>query len=337
LADGPWLILSDIEASPDTGARFSCIIAYRMKVSIIGGGGRVGSDAAYALQFGGVVREIALVDMNGDMAAGEALDLRHGSALTCNQKFTSSSDYGIVAGSDLVVITAGLRRKPDETRLELVNRNVSLFKGILDSIKGVKLNEGAAILVVSNPVDILTQLAVRSGIVGDNKVLGLGTVLDTCRFRSLLADHFDVNATDVKALILGEHGDSMVPILSSATVGGVPLASVGGYTKERVDAVFDVTKKSGAEVIRLKGGAGRAVGVSINSVVQAIALDSHAILPVSSPQTGKLGIKDISLSLPTKVGRRGVIEVLEPSVTLQERELLQKSATSLMEVLSQIK
>src|SRR5579864_1460512 len=118
-----------------------------MKVSIIGGGGRVGSDAAFALQLGGVVREIALVDMNGDMAAGEALDLRHGAALTSNQKFTSSADYDVVDGSDCVVITAGLRRKPDETRLELVNRNVSLFKGILDSIKGTKLNAGATILV----------------------------------------------------------------------------------------------------------------------------------------------------------------------------------------------
>src|SRR5580704_14125071 len=142
-----------------------------MKVAIIGGGGRVGSDAAYALQFGGIVREIALVDMNADMAAGEALDLRHGAALTSNQKFTSSSTYEIVANSDCVVITAGLRRKPDETRLELVNRNVSLFRGILDSIKSVKLNPGATILVVSNPVDILTHLAVEAKLVGENCVL----------------------------------------------------------------------------------------------------------------------------------------------------------------------
>jgi L-lactate dehydrogenase len=307
-----------------------------MKVSIIGGGGRVGSDAAYALQLGGVVREIALVDMNADMAAGEALDLRHGSALTSHQKFTSANDYSIVEGSDCVVITAGLRRKPDETRLELVNRNVSLFKGILDSVKGVKLNEGATIVVVSNPVDILTHLAAQAGIVPQEQVLGLGTVLDTCRFRSLLADHFDVNATDVKALILGEHGDSMVPILSSATVGGVPLASIPGYSAEAVQGVFDFTKKSGAEVIRLKGGAGRAVGVSIKEVVEAIALNTEKILPVSSWQKGTLGISDISLSLPTKVGRAGVIKVLEPSVSLEERESLHKSAESLKSVLAQI-
>ncbi len=306
-----------------------------MKVSIIGGGGRVGSDAAYALQLGGIVREIALVDMNADMAAGEALDLRHGAALTANQKFTSSNEYGIVDGSDCVVITAGLRRKPDETRLELVNRNVSLFKGILDSLKGVTLNPGATIVVVSNPVDILTHLAAQAELVPQKQVLGLGTVLDTCRFRSLLADHFNVNATDVKALILGEHGDSMVPILSSATIGGVRMSSIPNYQAE-IEGVFDFTRKSGAEVIRLKGGAGRAVGVSIREVVESIALNSEKLLPVSSWQQGTLGISDISLSLPTKVGRAGVVEVMEPAVNESEREGLHKSAQSLKDVLAQI-
>lgn len=306
-----------------------------MKVSIIGGGGRVGSDAAYALQLGGIVREMALFDLNAEMAAGEALDLRHGASLTSNQKFISGSDYGIVDGSDCVVITAGLRRKPDETRLELVNRNVSLFKGILESLKGVKLNDGATILVVSNPVDILTQLATESGLVPPSQVVGLGTVLDTCRFRSLLADHFNVNATDVKALILGEHGDSMVPILSSATVGGVPLSTLPNYEAE-VQGVFEFTRKSGAEVIRLKGGAGRAVGVSIKEVVEAIALDSEKVLPVSSVQHGKLEISDIALSLPTKVGRKGIVEVLEPAINRTEKEALHKSAQSLKDVLAQI-
>ncbi|CAN5494882.1 lactate/malate dehydrogenase family protein [soil metagenome] len=306
-----------------------------MKVSIIGGGGRVGSDAAYALQLGGIVNELALVDMNGEMAAGEALDLRHGASLTANQTFTSSNEYGIVNGSDCVVITAGLRRKPDESRLELVNRNVSLFKGILDNLKTVKLAEGATIVVVSNPVDILTHLAAQANLVPQSQVLGLGTVLDTCRFRSLLADHFKVNATDVKALILGEHGDSMVPIYSSATVGGIPMSSLPNYAAD-IEGVFDFTKKSGAEVIRLKGGAGRAVGVSIKEVVESIALNSHKVLPVSSWQHGTLGISDISLSLPTVVGRAGVINVIEPAVSASEKDLLHKSAESLKSVLAQI-
>lgn len=307
-----------------------------MKVSIIGGGGRVGSDAAFALQLGGKVREIALVDMNGDLAAGEALDLRHGASLSANIKFTSAADYSVVDGSDCVVITAGLRRKPDESRLELINRNVGLFRSILDSLKSVKLNPGATFVVVSNPVDILTHLAATSGILPESQVLGLGTVLDTARFRSLLADAFDVNALDVKALILGEHGDSMVPILSCATLGGVPLLSAPGVTAEKISDVFEFTRKSGAEVIRLKGGAGRAVGVSIKEVVEAIALNSEAVLPVSSVQTGTLGISDIALSLPTKVGRHGVVEVIEPVVSEEEKVGLHKSAQSLKDVLAQI-
>lgn len=306
-----------------------------MKVSIVGGGGRVGSDAAFALQIGGIVREIALVDANPDMAAGEALDLRHGSALSSSQTITSG-DYDVVSGSDCVVITAGLRRKPDESRLELINRNVGLFKGILESLKAVKLKDTSTILVVSNPVDILTQLAAQSGLLPESQVIGLGTVLDTCRFRSLLADFFGVGARDVHALILGEHGDSMVPIWSSATVNGVSLSSMPGFTQADASAVFDKTKTSGAEVIRLKGGAGRAVGISIQAVVEAMSLDSGALLPVSSVQHGALGIDGISLSMPTKVGRKGVERVIEPVVDDAERQGLLKSAESLKDVFSKI-
>ena len=306
-----------------------------MKVSIIGGGGRVGSDAAFALQLGGIVTEIALNDVNQDLAAGEALDLRHGASLLNNQTFTSG-DYGVVAGSDCVVITAGLRRKPDESRLDLINRNVGLFSAILDELKKIKLNDGATILVVSNPVDILTHLTVQSGIVPASQVLGLGTVLDTARFRSLLADHFKVGAFDMKALILGEHGDSMVPIWSSATINGVSIATLPGFTQELGDQIFDATKKSGATVIAQKGGAGRAVGVSIKEVVEAIALDNGKMLPVSAAQNGKLGISDISLSLPTIVGRNGVVSILEPAVSDAERELLHKSAESLKATMAQV-
>ena len=306
-----------------------------MKVSIIGGGGRVGSDAAFALQFGGIVNEIALNDVNEEMAAGEALDLRHGASLLNNQVFTSG-DYGVVEGSDCVVITAGLRRKPDESRLDLINRNVGLFKGILDNLKNVKLADGATILVVSNPVDILTHLTVQAGILPASQVMGLGTVLDTARFRSLLADHFKVGAADVKALILGEHGDSMVPIWSSATIAGVSMHSIPGFSSELGDELFQATKKSGATVIAQKGGAGRAVGVSIKEVVEAIALDNGKVLPVSSAQSGIFGISDISLSMPTVVGRAGVVSVWEPAVSDAEKDLLQKSGEALKATFAQV-
>ena len=301
-----------------------------MKVSIIGGGGRVGSDAAYALQLGGIVTHIALVDVNQDMAAGEALDLRHGASFTANQTFTSGG-YEACEGSDCVVITAGLRRKPDESRLDLINRNVGLFTGILDSLKDVKLADSATILVVSNPVDILTHLTVKSGLLPASRIMGLGTVLDTARFRSLIADHFKVGARDVNAVILGEHGDSMVPIWSGATINGVPISSIPGWSDSSAAELFDTTKKSGATVIRQKGGAGRAVGIAIKEVVEGIALDDGRLLPVSSAQTGAMGISDISLSLPTVVGRAGVVAVWEPDVTDEEKEGLMKSASSLKE------
>lgn len=306
-----------------------------MKVSIIGGGGRVGSDAAFALQITGIVREIALVDANADMAAGEALDLRHGAALVGGQSFLSG-DYGVVENSDCVVITAGLRRKPDESRLDLINRNVGLFKGILDELKNVKLKSSSTILVVSNPVDILTYMAIQSGMLPERQVVGLGTVLDTSRFRSLLADHFKVNALDVQATIMGEHGDSMVPIWSSATVGGASIASVPGFTQESGDSIFAATKTSGAEVIRQKGGAGRAVGMSIAEVVNAMALDNGRILPISAIQKGAFGVSDIAYSLPTVVGRLGAVQVWEPKVSDSEAEGLRKSAQSLKDTWAQI-
>ncbi len=306
-----------------------------MKVSIIGGAGRVGSNAAFALQMGAKVREIVLVDMAADVAEGEALDLRHGTAFTGAQTIVAGG-YDAVNGSDCVVITAGLRRKPDESRLELINRNVTLFREILGNVKQCKLADGATILVVSNPVDILTMLAVKESGLPANRVFGLGTTLDTCRFRSLIAAQFGVAAPDVDALILGEHGDSMVPMWSSATVNGISIKTLPGWSDQVAQDLFEFTKKSGAEVIRLKGGAGWAVGVSIARVVEAMALDTRQMLPVSVLQEGALGIRDICLSLPTIVGKGGVHKVLEPVCTEEEANLLRKSEAALKEVWAQI-
>jgi L-lactate dehydrogenase len=306
-----------------------------MKVGIIGGGGRVGSNAAYALQLRGAVSEIVLLDINREAAEGEALDLRHGAAMSQPIRF-AAGDYADLQGTHLVIITAGLRRRPDESRLELINRNVGLFREILGSIRGVSLAPDAILLVVSNPVDILTYLAVRESGLPPERVIGLGTVLDTCRFRSLLAEHFGVAATDVNALILGEHGDSMVPIWSCATIAGVPLKDYPGYSQEKMEAIFELTRQGGAEVIRLKGGAGYAVGVAICEVVNAIALDKHQVLPVSTLQQGTLGIQDVCFSLPTRLGRSGVEQVIEIAVSAEERAALQRSAAILKETLQKV-
>ena len=246
-----------------------------MKTTIIGGGGRVGSCAAFALQCAGLMAEVQILDANKDMAEGEALDLLHGSALAGDQKIYAG-DYTRAADSDLFIVTAGLRRKPEESRLDLIHRNVALFIQIIDSIKGAGLKQGAQIFVVSNPVDILTQLAVdRSGLPW-SQVNGLGTMLDTSRFSSFIADELKLAPTQVKALILGEHGDSMLPVWSSATVNGLPLAGLAECSLGFQNTVFERTKGSGAEVIKKKGGAGWAVGIAIRDVAHAVLLNKKS-------------------------------------------------------------
>lgn len=299
-----------------------------MKVSIIGGGGLVGSCAAYALQCGAIVRQIALIDVNQDLAAGHALDLLHGGPSVADQVITSGS-YEQIPDSDVVCITAGLRRKPDESRLDLINRNVDLFVAILDQMQQVGLKKDAIVHVVSNPVDILTYLAVVRLGLPHERVIGLGTQLDTIRFRSLIAQQFHLPPTQVDALILGEHGDSMVPIWSSATVGGLPLEKWPGWGPNHASSLFERTRGSGAEVIKRKGGAGFAVGIAIRDVIHCIALNQHRVLPVSTVQDGAFDIRDIALSVPTIVGRAGVVERLTLDLWPKEVQGLRRSGTTL--------
>jgi L-lactate dehydrogenase len=306
-----------------------------MKVTIIGGGGLVGSCAAFALQCGGVYREIALIDANADAAAGQALDLLHGGPSTADQIITSGG-YEHVTDADVICITAGLRRKPDESRLDLINRNVQLFLSILSQIEQAGYRPDAQIHVVSNPVDILTYLAAKKLRLASHQVTGLGTQLDTIRFRSLIAQRMKLAPTQVSALILGEHGDSMLPIWSSATVGGLPLDKQPGWTPALANEVFQRTKGSGAEVIRGKGGAGFAVGIAIRDVLHAIALDQHRLLPISSVQNGCYGMRDVAISVPTVVGRRGVVEQRELELWPKELQGLRNSANVLRQTLQQV-
>jgi L-lactate dehydrogenase len=306
-----------------------------MKVSIIGAGGLVGSCAAFALQTGKVVREIALLDINEKAAEGQALDLLHGGPSTADQ-IISAGGYEHVADSDVICITAGLRRKPDESRLDLINRNVDLFGNILDSINTTGLKDGAIVMVVSNPVDVLTYLAYdRLGLPG-SQVIGLGTQLDTIRFRALIAQELKAPPTQVSALILGEHGESMVPIWSSATIAGLPLDKYPGWTANSAATLFKRTRGSGAEVISKKGGAGFAVGIAIQDVIESIALDSQKVLPVSSVQNGCYGIRDVALSVPTVVGRCGVVATHEIDLWPKEVQGIRKSGQILRQTVDTV-
>ncbi|HKI32708.1 MAG TPA: lactate/malate dehydrogenase family protein [Gemmataceae bacterium] len=307
-----------------------------MKVSIIGGGGLVGSMTAYALQCGGVVSGLCVIDANKDMAQGVATDLLNGACLVPGDQRISAGDYGDVPSSDVVVITAGLRRKPDESRLDLINRNVDLFLGILDQVKAAGLKENGYLVVVSNPVDVLTYLAVHGTGLPWQRVIGLGTQLDTARFRSYLARRLQAPPTQVQALILGEHGDSMVPIWSSATIAGLPLEQWPGFSPALAKDVFEETKTAGATLIKLKGGSGFGVGLSIREVVHALAQDSRRVLPVSTLQHGLYGVSDVCLSVPTVVGCGGAREQIELPLTQKERTGIQNSARVLREIIDQV-
>lgn len=306
-----------------------------MKVSIIGGGGRVGSNAAFALQCAGIVSEIHLLDANEQMAAGEALDLIHGASVAGDQKIYAGN-YEKCGDSDVVIITAGLRRKPEESRLDLINRNVALFRQILDSLKTAGLKKEAILFVVSNPVDVLTRLAIDHLKYDSSKVIGLGTQLDTARFRSLISLETGLPPSQIKALILGEHGDSMVPIWSSATAGGVSLVKMPGFNPSVQQRVFERTKTSGAEAIKLKGGAGYAVGLTIAEVIHAIALNQPKVLPVSTQLSGEYGIRGTCTSVPTMLAREGVVKRYEVELWPRELSGLQSGAKALDATYAQV-
>ncbi len=302
-----------------------------MKVSIIGGGGRVGSCAAFALECAGLSSELQIIDANAEAAEGEALDLLHGSSAFAGQRIYTGC-YKRAANSDIFVITAGLRRKPDESRLDLIGRNVALFRQILGSIREGGFKSDAIVLVVSNPVDILTYIASQEIGLPASQVMGLGTMLDTSRFRSLIAKELKVPSTQVNATILGEHGDSMFPVWSSASINGLPIKKeLSPMVQSRI---FERTKTSGAEVIKRKGGAGYAVGATIAQVIRAITLDTREILPVSSVQNGAYGLRDVAISVPTIVGRSGIVKHVEFELSPKESLALSNSAAELKKTIA---
>ncbi len=306
-----------------------------MQVCIIGGGGLVGSMAAFAMQCSNVISRLCLVDAHHDLAQGQATDLLHGAALTGDLRVTAS-DLSEIPNSDLVVITAGLRRKPDESRLDLIDRNVDLFLQLLGQCRTAGWKKNTTLLVVSNPVDILTHLAVQRSGLEPQRVLGLGTQLDTARLRGYISSAIKVPASQVQAIILGEHGDSMVPIWSSATVQGLPLEHWPGWTMALQRSVFESTKTAGATLIKLKGGSGFAVGLSIREVVETILLNQRRLLPVSTMQTGCYGIRDLCLSVPTILGCQGVVQQWEIPLTPKEKLALQQSARVLQQTLDHV-
>jgi len=296
--------------------------------------GFVGSSTAFAMMHTGVFSELVLIDVNRDKAQGEAMDLSHGLPFARPMKIYAG-DYSDLRECALIVITAGAAQKPDETRLDLVHKNVGIFRSIIPEI--VKYNKEAVLLVVSNPVDILTYAAQKLSGLPSRQVLGSGTVLDTARLKYLVGEHLGVDSRSVHAFIIGEHGDSELAVWSGANVSGVDLdhfCELCGHTRHRenMERIYTDVRDSAYEIIEKKGATYYGIAAAVARIAQCIVRDEHSVLPVSTNLHGLYGVGDLCMSVPTVVGRRGAEKVLEIEMNDEERAEFRRSAATLEEV-----
>jgi L-lactate dehydrogenase len=311
----------------------------KRKVTIIGAG-NVGSTIAYTLAISGDVNEILLIDINEEKAAGEAMDIDQGTAF-CDPVIVRSGTYADAENSDIVVITSGMARKPGQSRLDLAQANVNILKDITPQI--VKHAPDAVYIIVSNPVDVLTYVFCKISGLPENRILGTGTILDTARLRSYIAEHFSVNKANVHSYVFGEHGDSMFIPWSVARISSIDLVNYNDtYLKEKektpleFDEVAEYIRTSGAKVIERKGSTFYAVAIAAAHICKCIVSGTDTVLLVSSMLRGEFGIDDVCLSVLTVIGKEGVKGRLETNINDQERKLLKKCAASLKEVISQL-
>lgn len=306
------------------------------KLAVIGCG-FVGSASAFALMQSGLFSEMVLIDANHARAEGEALDISHGLPFAKPMKIYAG-DYPDLADASLIVITAGAGQKPGETRLDLVKKNISIFRFIIPSI--TQYNRDAILLIVANPVDILTYAAAKLSGFPENRVFGTGTVLDTARLKYLLGEHLQVDSRAVHAFILGEHGDSEIVAWSSANVSGLPLhnfCEMRGYFDHdaAMEALAAGVKNSAYEIIEKKSATYYGIAMSVRRVCEAIVRDEKSILPVSSVQHGSYGIDGVALSLPAVVGKDGVETIVPIALSEEEIAALRASAQTLKDVLAE--
>ena len=300
------------------------------KISIIGCG-KVGMTTAYTLIIKNLAKELVLLSRDIDKIAGEKLDLEHGSNFTGSTKIVATDNYRDVSNSDIVIITAGVAQKKGETRLDLVKNNTTLIEEIVPQI--VEFAPNAILLLVSNPVDVLTYRAAEIANLPKGKVFGTGTTLDTARFRFHLSELIGANPRSIHAYVLGEHGDSSFPVLSSSSIGGQKLLDLPGLTKAKAIEAYEKTKNSAYEIIEAKGATYYAISVIISKIVETILKDNKSILPVSIPLEDFYGHSGVALSVPCLIGKNGVERVIEPALDEVELKSLEHSVRTLKEFL----
>ena len=308
--------------------------AHPTRVAVVGTGA-VGSTFAFGLLLSGLASEILLVDANERKAEGEAMDLMHAVPFARNARVWSGP-IDDCRGAAVTVIAAGAAQRPGETRIDLVQKNAAIFRQLVPQI--AEANPDGIILVATNPVDVLSYLTWRISGLPSERVIGSGTVLDTARFRMLLAEHYGVDPRSVHAWMAGEHGDTEVPVWSSANIAGMPLDDFGtttgiGQDPEALDKIYTDTRDAAYQIIERKGATYYAVAAGLVRIVQAILRDQHTVLSVSSLIHDYYGIDDVYLSLPAVIGRRGVERIVPLGLSAEEASGLRKSAGLLHETI----
>ncbi|HPD00195.1 MAG TPA: L-lactate dehydrogenase [Acetivibrio sp.] len=303
------------------------------KITIIGTG-FVGSTTAYTLMLSGLISEIVLIDMNEKKADGEVMDLNHGMPFVRPVNIYRG-DYRDCAGSDIVIITAGANQKEGETRIDLVKKNTAIFKNIVKEI--IKYNNNCILLVVTNPVDILTYVTYKISGFPKNKVIGSGTVLDTARFRYLLSEHVGVDVRNVHSYIIGEHGDTEVAAWSLSNIAGIPMDKFCNdchKCEKQISRqkIYESVKNAAYEIISNKGATYYAVALAVRRIVEAIVRNENSILTVSSLLEGQYDISDICLSVPAIVNKNGIDKILRVPLSDEEFNLLHKSSDTLKSI-----
>jgi len=308
------------------------------KIAIIGAG-KVGSTFAFSLLISGIAREIVLIDKNESLAIGECMDLNHAISFVHPTKIYAGGYEGC-KDADIVVITAGANQKPDQTRTDLVQKNVEIFKEIIPSI--IRYTTTAILLVVTNPVDILTYVTLKLSGFPPNKVIGSGTVLDTARLKYMISEYAKVDTANIHAYIIGEHGDTELPVWSNATIGGMDVQKYCsdyaqlGNVKEELKELFEKVRNSAYEIIKLKGATNYSIALALVKITRSILRNENSILPVSTLITDYYGINDVCISIPSIVNKNGVEQYVRLDLSEEEQELFKHSANTLKKFIQSI-
>lgn len=296
------------------------------------GAGRVGSSAAFSI-LGARISNIVLIDVFENQAKGEALDMMQAApAIEFDGNIRGTSDFSEMKGSQLVIVTAGEARKPGMSRIDLIGRNAKIVKSVVREV--VRYAPDCRLMMVTNPVDVMTYVAFKESGFERKRVFGMGNILDTLRFRSYIAQELGVSREDTRALVIGEHGDSMVPLVGFASVSGIPIADL--MKKEQIEKVVDLTKFSGSEVIKLKGSTVYAPGEVIRIMADAVIRDRKRVISTSTILQGEYGFSGVSIGVPCILGKNGVEKILELKLDAKAREDFENSVKTTKDAIGTI-